>query len=111
MKNYILLIFLSISLLISCSNNERKLLINDFSKKITDTLVPQESKSYGAAGYVIKGISNDTILMTFYGIKKKFTGSFEYKFRLDYYGGSDVEFEFNPYRASQGEIEISYGLY
>lgn len=111
MKNYILLIFLSIFLLISCSNNERKLFIDNFSKKITDTIIPEEGKAYGAAIYEIKGNSNDTILVTFNGVKKQFFGKFDYKFRMDYYGGIDVDFEFDPYRATDGKIDIEYGLY
>src|SRR5690606_34835155 len=111
MKNYILLISLSIFSLISCSKNERKLLTDDFSKKFTDTLVPDEEKAYGAAVNVVKGILNDTILVTFRCVKKHFFGKFDYKFHIDYYGGMDVGFEFDPYRATHGKIEIKYGLY
>lgn len=111
MKNYILLISLSIFSLISCSKNERKILIDDFTKKITDTLVPQEEKAFGAVVYIIKGHSTDTIIVTFNGVKKQFFGKFDYKFRMDYYGGIDVDFEFDPYRATDGRIDIKYGIY
>ncbi|PWI29878.1 hypothetical protein DI383_08980 [Flavobacteriaceae bacterium LYZ1037] len=111
MKNYFLFILLSIFLLISCSKNEKELLIDDFSKKISDTLVPIEGRAYGAVVYEIKGDSNDTISVTFNGVKKQFFGKFEYKFRMDYYGGMNVGFEFDPYRATNGKIDIRYGIY
>ncbi|MDW5290838.1 hypothetical protein [Formosa sp. PL04] len=111
MKNYILLLALSIFLLISCSSNERKLIIDDFSKKFTDTLVPQEGRGYGAAVYEINGEANDTIIIRFNGIEKRYYGSFKYKFNMDYYGGRAVGFEFDPYLAKKGKIDIKYGIY
>ena len=98
-------------LLFSCTSNERKLNIDDFAEKINDTLIPKKNGTYTAAIYEINGIVNDTVLITFYGIEKQFFGEFKFKFNLDYYGGLDVPFEFDPYKATEGKISIVYGIY
>ena len=110
MKNlfYILTILF---LFTSCYQKSKSINIADFSQSIHDTLVPKKNSSYSAGRYKIKGYSNDTIKIKFQGIEKLYFGEFEYDFMTDYYGVIDVDFMFVPYKATEGEIHIEYGIY
>lgn len=105
----IIILLLSIS---SCDKKSRKLVIKDFSKPISDNLVPNEDPSigYSVAICKVKGHSNDTISISFWGRERKFTGTFSYEWNMDYYGKQDVGFEFKPLRATKGEIEVEYQI-
>lgn len=111
MNKHFLIIVLSVLFFFSCNSDERKIVINDFSKKINDTLVPTKGKSYAAAKCIISGTSNDTIIIEFNNIERRFIGQFNYKFDMDYYGGNNVEFGFKPYKATSGTLTAKYGIY
>ena len=110
MKNT--LIYLAIiTLSISCSQKKRTIEIVDFSNPYKETLIPIKNGGYTSASYKIKGNSNDTIIIQFYGLERKYIGKFEDKLNGDYYGSIEVDFLFNPYRATKGKIEVEYGIY
>ncbi len=111
MKSDFLVLTAIFFLFVSCNKNERKLKIIDFSKPVYDTLIPTKNNSYAAAVYKINGSVNDTVLISYNGIQKEFFGDFKYKFNMDYYGGINVEFKFDPYKATKGNISITYGIY
>jgi len=111
MKKYIcivLILFLS-----SCVRNDRnKLIITEFNKKIVDTLHPY-NKSYTAYNINIKGYINDSIRIGFGpdSYSFYFVGEIDEKLIFDYYGQFERLFIFDPYKATEGRLEIKYGLY
>lgn len=98
-------------LLTSCFQKERKIKITDFSKTYADTLRPKKDASYASSVLLIKGHVNDTVMVSFYGIERKFNGIVDEKLDTDYYGMIDVYFMFDPMDATEGELEIQYGIY
>ena len=113
MKNRLFILFLIFFVLTlnSCYQKSKTINITDFSHSLIDTLQPNKKGPYSAALIKIKGFPNDTIKITYYGIEKKYCGNFERSMNMDYYGGIDVIFKFDPYKATKGELEINYGIY
>ncbi|WP_298364847.1 hypothetical protein [uncultured Lutibacter sp.] len=115
MKNRLIFLFLlfAIVTLNSCYQKSQTVVITDFSNSIIDTLKAKKSGHYGAAIMEIEGHSNDTIIISFYNFKRKFSGNFKKSINMDFYGGlnSHVIFKFNPYKATSGEIKVKYGIY
>jgi len=109
MKNFILITLLVT--IFSCNTIERESKITDFENKYEDTLKPKKNCSYTAARYWIIGEVNDTIKVSFHGSEKYYFGKFQYDFFTDYYGMIDVEFKIDPYKATDGKIEVKYGIY
>ena len=114
MKNtYVLLI---IFFFCACGKKSHELKITDFSTAKYDTLFPSDNNyvlfrdSYAVQLLKIKGKSNDTILINFGDIEKKYVGNFEDKWNVDYSGGIPVGFKFDPYRADKGEVFVSYSI-
>ena len=103
-------IIIVLVLLISC-NESKQITITDFSKPVYDTLVAKKKGGYTTAIFEISGYTNDTIKINFHVLERKYSGKFKYKSGpMDYYGG-DVEFIFDPYKATEGKIEVKYGIY
>ncbi len=113
MKRYIIMfIYLT---LISCNRDSRKFTITDFSKMRTDTLQPYKWKivspihNYSSAFVKLKGFSNDTIKLE--GISNLvLIGNIDTIAKMDYYGTQEVICVFRPYKATEGRLEIEYGL-
>lgn len=97
-------------LFISCKKNEKEIKIDDFSDNFSDTLYLNDN-SYTAAKSMISGMANDTIIIKFNNIERRFIGQFKYKFDMDYYGGNNVIFQFEPYKATNGVLIAKYGIY
>jgi hypothetical protein len=104
-------------LLSSCGNttDNKKITIEDFDEKFTDSLTPISGKSYAVYYIKIKGTSNDTIRITaskpedssyYYYLN----GDFEKEIIMDYYGGSNQYITFDPYKATEGKVELTYRL-
>jgi len=112
MKNKLFLLFLIITLatLNSCYQNTQEIVITDFSHSVIDTLRPFKKAPYTAALMEIEGHSNDTVIISFYNFKRKFSGNFKKSVNMDYYGLMNVEFKFDPYKATNEEIKISYSI-
>ncbi|MFD0837256.1 hypothetical protein ACFQ0I_15865 [Mariniflexile aquimaris] len=103
-------IYLILLLVLSCYQKNNTIQINDFSKSINDILIPKENGSYSNASIEIKGDVNDTIIIKFYNTERKYIGSFKDKLIGDYYGSLPVEFNFDPYKATKGQINVTYGI-
>lgn len=104
------LVFLGF-LFISCNKDYRKFTVTDFSKVRVDTLVPYKNKTYVSFIIKVKGFSDDTIKIKrdgYYDIK--FSGEVDTLLNSDYYGTHDVICIFDPYKATEGELEIEYSL-
>jgi hypothetical protein len=111
MKNIIYIVL--ISLLFSCVRHDKnKLIITEFNDKIVDTLHPY-NKSYTAYNINIKGYVNDSIRIGFGpdSYSFYFKGEIDKKLIFDYYGQFERLFIFDPYKATEGRLEIKYGLY
>lgn len=112
MKGIITLLFLATTFLVVSCQKERSFTTSDFSKAVFDTLKPNKDLGkYAAAKLEIKGKVDDTIRIKFYGIDQKYFGDFDDSLILDFYGGVNVEFMFDPYLATEGFIEVKYGIY
>lgn len=117
-KNYIKLLTFLI-LLNSCENSpdKKKVTIENFREQFVDSLIPLPDKHYAVFYTKIKGNSNDTIRLNISSTKSQdlnrnyyFTGDFEEEIRLDYYGGSNKYITLDPYKATEGKVELIYQL-
>ena len=108
----VVFIFLTLILMTSCDRTDKKkFIVTDFSKKRIDTLIPYKDKSYAVFFIEVKGFSNDSIKIKrkdHYDIK--LIGDIDTIVRYDYYGGNNVIVEFDPYKATEGNLEIEYNL-
>ncbi|GGB86218.1 hypothetical protein GCM10007424_27850 [Flavobacterium suaedae] len=108
MKNSIILLLIVISF-ISCTSDKvcHKHKINEFNKKITDTLYPVKEGSYAVKVIKVKGYANDSIYIN--GYKLYFKHSVDTVLQGgDYYGTHPAVFEFDPYKAKEGDLEIEF---
>jgi hypothetical protein len=93
--------------------------ITDFENVLIDSLVPYESSffnSYAMQNIFIKGYVNDSIKINF----GRISGDPKYSYFLkdsidtrlyrDYYGGYTGYFYFDPYKATEGKLEIRHSL-
>ncbi|MFN0729825.1 hypothetical protein [Polaribacter gochangensis] len=105
-----LIFIFAIVLITSCDKQDRvKFTVTDFSKKRIDTLKPIEGKSYFGSFFKINGFVNDTIrIQPYFG--NGLVGEIDTIVRVDYYGGLNVIIEFDPYKATEGKLEIEYNL-
>ncbi|MFS4456721.1 hypothetical protein [Maribacter sp. 2304DJ31-5] len=104
-----------ILLVISCANKHirdyKKITIIDFSKKRIDTLRPHEDKTYHAYFVKVNGETNDSIKIEREGhYNIILSGKIDTILNGDFYGAEDVIWVFNPYKATNGKLEIEYGL-
>lgn len=118
MKIKIFLLFIiSNALLVSCGEREdRKLIIiTDFNKSFSDTLYPNKNSTYTMMNIWVKGFVNDTILIKLRSKDSKpilkLKGEINERWYTDYYGGGERIVIFEPYKATEGKLEIKYGLY
>ena len=107
-----LLFIFALILIFSCDKEDKmKFTITDFSKKRIDTLIPYENKSYVVFFISVKGFSNDSIKLKRKGYYEiQLIGDIDTIVRYDYYGGENVIIEFNPYKATEGKLDIKYNL-
>jgi len=105
------ILIISFLVFASCGKDYRKFTITDFSKKRIDTLRPYGYKSYVSYYIKIKGHTNDSIKIFrkgYYDII--LSGNIDTLINGDYYGTEKVIWVFDPYNATEGELEIEYGL-
>ncbi|WP_036385385.1 hypothetical protein [Muricauda sp. MAR_2010_75] len=114
MKKALIIFILSIFFLsCDCKNcgDHRNFIVTDFSQKRVDTLVPYKNKSYVGYFIRIKGYVNDTIKIKREGYyDKNLIGKIDTLMNGDYYGTENIIWTFDPYRASEGKLEIEYSL-
>lgn len=113
-KKYFILTLLMV-LSNSCCNDYEKIVIRDFSKTKEVILTPCEWKikspihSYTSFIIKVKGHVNDTIkIKGEYNLK--LSNIIDTIFNGDYYGTHDVICVFDPYKATEGELEIEFSL-
>lgn len=86
--------------------------ISDFTSSISTTLKPYEGKTYVTNYIKISGYVNDTIKIVqrkpYYDIV--LSGKLDTIIRMDYYGGTNKTFIFEPYRATKGKLKIEISL-
>ena len=97
------------------SNDRKEIIVTDFNNKFIDSLVPNKKESYSTYYIHIEGYANDSIRIKpgketdnyyyFY-----FKDSINEELKMDYYGGETRYFLFDPYKADNGKIEITYKL-
>lgn len=108
-------------LLSSCesenSSDSKKVTIENFNEQFMDSLVPIPDKHYAVFYTKIKGFSNDTIRLNISSDKTPDSGrdyyfidNFEEEIRFDYYGGSNKFLIFDPYKATEGSVKLTYRL-
>lgn len=117
--NYVIMLILVTLLIYSCekSPDEKFKTINDFNKKFVDSLIPDNSDYHLYTTYYIhiKGYADDSIRIKpgkeedeyFYIYLKD---SINQELKMDYYGSKTRYILFDPYKAKNGKIEISYKL-
>lgn len=114
MKKLTHIIFILSIILVSCNRDKEKLKITDFSKQKIVTLKPYKWKPYAMLKIRVKGFTNDTIRLnynlygnTYFYISGKLDTLLV---QTDYYGEGPVTLTFDPYKATNGNIEIDFGL-
>ncbi len=87
-----------------------KIVVENFEKSISDTLIPNDRRSYSAHILKIRGIVNDTIIVQFHG-NHRFKGKIDTLINfLDYYGGYKVGFKFIPNKSTSGKLIIEHSI-
>lgn len=97
----------------SCSKVSKNININEFNKAIKDSLTPIENVSYTSYIIRIKGHANDSSYIKPCDSCYKFYvsgDSIDEKLIFDYYGEFKVRFEFNPYKATEGKLDIEISI-
>lgn len=107
----ILIVFLTT--IYSCNNVSKSISVKEFDSIIKDTLAPKKYSSYTSYIITIKGYTNDSSYIKPCGSCNKFFISGEFineKFIFDYYGENIKVFEFNPFKATVGELDIELSI-
>ncbi|OIQ16613.1 MAG: hypothetical protein BM557_09890 [Flavobacterium sp. MedPE-SWcel] len=107
----IILISIICILLFSCSNSivNSKYVITNFTEKTRDTLYTIEGENYTTGFVKLKGTVNDSIYIIINdGYKKYFNGDIDTISKVDYYGTNPMKFEFDPYKAEKGKLEVEF---
>ncbi len=115
MKKTLIIVILFLT---SCNGEEKTIVLTDFNTVFYDSLVPKNNniyKSYTSYTIKIKGFVNDSVKFKFYNGKDAtpffFNGNIDERFMFDYYGRSTEHIFFDPYKATEGKLDIKYGLY
>lgn len=105
-----LLLFITV-ICVSCSDTKivKEYKITDFNTEVTDTIFPKLNQNYTTKYIKLKGKVDDTIYIYIdSGYKRYLVGNIDTIFSADYYGRYPVLYNFNPYRASAGELELEF---
>ena len=116
-KNLILLTLIALLSTCNSSADKKSAKIDNFEKVFIDSLVPMSDKNYSVFYAKIKGYSNDSIRLNISSDKNEdekfdyyFIGYFEKEIRMDYYGESKKYIKLDPYKATDGKLELDYQL-
>lgn len=113
MKSSIYLFLTLFICFFSCNKDKTSFRITDFSKSKTVTLKPHKWYPYAMINITVKGYANDTIK-----IKESYYGDYDILLigqidtikKMEYYGEGEVEFTFDPFRATKGQLDINIKL-
>lgn len=112
MRYFIIFVFaITVS---SCSRDDEKLIITDFSKPKNIILKPYKNYPYVMMNIWVKGYVNDTILIKLNSKNStpimKLSGEIDERWYTDYYGEGEKIILFEPYKATKGKLEIKAKL-
>jgi hypothetical protein len=103
-----------LSILLGCGRDDEKIIISDFKESQIIILKPYKNYPYTMMNIWIKGHVNDTILIKLNSKTSKpilrLTGDINERWYTDYYGEGEKIIIFEPYRASEGNLEIKVSL-
>ena len=106
--------FFILVLFISCNRDDKVIEISNFSEPQTIFLEPYKNYPYTLMNIWVKGYVNDTILIWIDSKKSKpilkLSGQINERWQTDYYGEGKKTIFFEPYKASEGNIEIKAKL-
>ena len=97
----------------SCNKDNETLIISDFTEIKEINLKPNKYKLYSMKNIWVKGYVNDTILIRLNNEDKpimKLSGKIDKRWYTDYYGEGEETLIFDPYKATEGELEIIFEL-
>ncbi|TXE08968.1 hypothetical protein ES711_03265 [Gelidibacter salicanalis] len=101
-------------LLSSCNKDEKSLFIEDFTVSKEIVLEPYKNYPYSMMNVWIKGYSNDTILIKLHSQDSepilRLSGDIDERWYTDYYDEGNRIIIFEPYKATNGKIEIKTKL-
>lgn len=101
-------------MLISCKDNsyrEKEFNITNFKTTIVHSIAPIKGKFYVSKYIKVTGNTDDSIYVKFNGSFKFYLkGKIDTIISGDYYGEKAVEFEFNPYKANNGKLKVTFGI-
>nr|WP_297788401.1 hypothetical protein [uncultured Allomuricauda sp.] len=108
------LLIMLFALLVSCGKDDETLEINNFTDTRTIILEPYKNYPYAMMNIWLKGEVNDTVLIRLNSLDSepilKFSGKIDERWYTDYYGGGPVTIHFDPYKATDGNLEIKAQL-
>lgn len=114
MRKFVHMIIALLLLLTSCSKDNEKLKITDFSKSQTIKVRPYKNYPYSMMNIWVKGYANDTILIKLNSKDSKpilkLKGQINERWNTDYYGEGERILIFEPYKATEGKLEIDFEL-
>lgn len=109
-----IILFVSLTIVMSCGRDDEKIIIKDFSSSKEIVLKPYKGYPYAMMNIWIKGYVNDTILIKLHSIESepimKLKGDIDERWYTDYYGEGERIIIFEPYKATEGELEIKAQL-
>lgn len=109
-----LLIPILLLMLISCGKDDETLHITDFTEPRTVYLEPYDNLSYAMMNIWVKGYVNDTVLVKLHSKDSepilKLSGNIDMRWHMDYYGGRNKIIIFEPYKATEGNLELKCSL-
>lgn len=112
-KNYYLFVFFVSITLLSCSRKDRVFItITDFSKTQTVVVEPYGIIPYSMANIKVKGYVNDTIkIIQGSGLFDIYLfGELDTIRKIEYYGEGPRTFIIDPYKASEGKLEMEFNF-
>ncbi|MDT0552370.1 hypothetical protein [Urechidicola vernalis] len=112
---HLIIILLFFGFLSSCTSRDKtKIKITDFSEKTTRTIEPYKNDSYAMMNVWVNGFTKDTILIKLGTDESlpilKLSGTISQRWYTDYYGGGNRTLIFDPYKATEGDLEIKFEL-
>lgn len=102
-----------ILLIYSCKKDNGVLIIDNFNKTDTITVIPYKFRPYALLNLRIKGLVNDTIKVKTEGVfnlELILSGALDTVVVSDYYGEGPIKCIFDPYKASEGYLIIEIDL-
>lgn len=114
MRKIVYKIIILLLVLTSCEKDNKSLKVTDFSKSQTIKVSPYKNYPYSTMNIYVKGYSNDTILIKLNSKDSKpilrLKGQINERWFTDYYGEGERILIFEPYKATEGKLEINFGL-